>query len=360
MTRSPVRRMTQRRLAEQLGLSPATVSLALRDSPLIAEATRAEVKRAMAETGYVANRAAAALRTARSHLVGVSFHDVTNPYFASLLAALEAELAGSGRVLMLNNHGDDPANQARFLDALHGHGADGVLISPARGAGRAALTRFIQGGAAVVTVARDMPADLADLRHDFAGADDRAGLKLATAHLIRLGHTRIAIIGGFQDITVGRQRVAGYRDALEAGGLPFDQRLVIEAPFTRSGGLSAARHVMAFREPPTALVGYNDLVAFGAMNALRQLGLEPGVDVAVTGCDDLEEAAGWVPPLTSVATRPAEIGQAAARMLIERIERPELASRRFLLTPSLSVRVSCGAQGGPQLRRLTDTPASAS
>ena len=124
------RRPTQRELAARLGLSPATVSLAMRDSPMIAEETRRLVQAALREAGYVQNRAAAALRTGRTRIVGVSFHNIAHQFFAEMLIAIEESLGRQGIVVFLNNHGEKAESLARFVDSLAAYGAEGLLVSP--------------------------------------------------------------------------------------------------------------------------------------------------------------------------------------------------------------------------------------
>ena len=143
-------RPTQREIARRLGLSPATVSLALRDSPMIAEATRELVRQAVAEAGYVPNVAASALRTGRTRIVGVSFHNIAHQFFAEMLIAVEERLGAAGVVLFLNNHGEDLGNFRRFVESLAAYGADGLLVSPPPEATVATLEPIRRLGAPVV------------------------------------------------------------------------------------------------------------------------------------------------------------------------------------------------------------------
>ena len=331
-------RITQRELAEQLGVSPATVSLAMRGSPLVAESTRERVVEAVRRSGYVYNRSAASLRTRTSHIVGVSFHDITNPYFSELLAAVEAKLSATGRTVFLSNNGDNLDRQTRFLDVIRQHDADGLLLSPAFETDPAEIENLVSSGVPVVCVARRLP----DVPVDFAGHDDATGMRIVTEHLIAAGHRRIAMVGGSQRSTVRHERAQGYRNALARYGIAFDPALQIPGPATREGGQIVARQAMALSPKPTAVVCFNDLVAFGAMMGLRRLGLEPGRDVAVTGCDDIAEAAETVPGLTTVANRPRDVGDAAAGLLLQRIADPTRPPQQFLVTPTLTVRESSG------------------
>ncbi|MEL7140168.1 MAG: LacI family DNA-binding transcriptional regulator, partial [Pseudomonadota bacterium] len=186
-------RPTQKQIAERLGLSTATVSLALKDSPMIAAETRRLVREAMRETGYVPNIAAASLRTGRTRIVGVSFHNIAHQFFAEMLIAIEGTLGEAGAAVFLNNHGEDPASLARFIESLSAYGADGLLLSPPPSTDAEVLAPLRARGVPVVYVSRHIPEDEAADR--VVNADRRA-MATATRRLLGLGHRNIALIGG--------------------------------------------------------------------------------------------------------------------------------------------------------------------
>jgi LacI family transcriptional regulator len=160
--------------------------------------------------------------------------------------------------------------------------------------------------------------------------------------LISLGHRRIAMIGGNDLTSTGWERRKGYTDALKAHRIAIDPDLMISATATRENGAEAIKALLKGRDPPTAAACYNDLVAFGVMLGLRQIGIEPGDDFAVAGCDDVSEAALWNPALTSLAISTAAMGEVAARMLLERIADRHAKRREIVLEPKLVVRASSG------------------
>lgn len=335
----PFGKVTLQKLATELGLSTATVSLALRDSPVVAEATRLRVQEAARERGYVANRGAASLRTARTNIVGVGLHDIVNPSFTELLASLEEALSGAGKTILLAVSQEDVERQTRALGTLAEYRPDAFIVSPAAHSRVEDLKALAATGSAVVQVTRELDGS----GFDFAGSDDVAGVALGVAHLVELGHRRIGMIGGYDAISTGRRRQLGYRRGLEQAGLPFDPALLIDGPGFREHGREGLRQLLALEAPPTATVCFNDLCAFGALMGLQAAGLTAGVDFSVVGYDDIAEAALWHPALTTVNTRIPEYGAVAAKLALARIADPAKPVEHVRLTPRLVVRASTGA-----------------
>ncbi|GGF81314.1 LacI family transcriptional regulator [Azorhizobium oxalatiphilum] len=331
---SSVGRVTLQQLAQELGLSTATVSLALRDSPVVADATRHKVLEAARSRGYVANRGAASLRTARTNIVGIGLHDIINPSFTELLAALEDSLSAAGKTVLLGVSQEDVARQTRTLGTLAEYRPDAFIVSPAAGTTVNDLRALAASGIAVVQVTRQVEGS----GFDFAGSDDVAGVALGVAHLVELGHRRIGMIGSFPAASTGRSRLAGYKAGLAAAGLPFDPALIAEGPGLRETGRAGVLQLLDLPQPPTAAVCFNDLNAFGALMGLQSAGLTAGRDFSLVGYDDVSEAALWHPPLTTVFTRIPEYGVIAAGLALKRIADPTRPVERVMLTPRLVVR----------------------
>lgn len=326
-------RVTLQIIADRLTVSTATVSLALRGSPLVAEATRARVQLMAREMGYSYNRSAASLRTDRTNILGVGFHDITNPYFAELLAAIEETTTANGRSILLGTYGEDLARQDRVLNTLKEYRPDGMILCAAGGSTPETFAHLIAAGVPIVQLSREIRDDL-----DFVGSDDRHGTMLAMEHLIRLGHRRIAFICENQRISTGRNRYLGYCEVLTRYGIAIDPGLVYSAYGTRENGLKGIQTVLDATDPPTAAICMNDLAAFGAMLGLRHRGREAGIDFSIVGCDDVQEAAQWYPALTTIRNFQDEMGRKSAEFLISRIADPDAPPRRLLLTPALVIR----------------------
>lgn len=329
-------RVTLQNIAEKLSVSTATVSLALRDAPVVADATRRMVQQTARELGYSYNRSAAALRTARSDILAVGVHDVTNPYFAELLAIIEDVARESGRTLLLGTYAEDPTRQDQVLGMMREYRPDGMLICPAGGADRHALDHLVAAGIPVVQFCREL--DGAGL--DFVGSDDALGVRLAVSHLVDLGHTRIAMIGGTDTTSTGRSRRSAFVQETTARGLRSSPMMMPGGHGTRETGLAAMDALLALDEPPTAAFCFNDLCAFGGMLGLQRRGLTAGRDFALVGCDDVKEASLWQPGLTTIRTHHDRIGRAAVDLLTRRIAAPHAAPERILIAPTLVVRGS--------------------
>jgi len=334
----PPGRVTLQQIAETLGVSTATVSLALRASPLVAEATREKVHAVARELGYVYNRSAASLRTARTNMIAVGVNDVVNPYFGEILAAIEETLAGSGHTVLLGTYSDDPAKQDRVLETLKEYRPDGMILCPANGAGGDALLRIARAGIPVIQITREIEG----IGLDVVASDDVAATRLALDHLYGLGHRRIAVVGGNDTMSTGRNRRLAYRAFLAEKGLAFDPALMVTGLGTRDTGFAGIQALLDLAAPPTAAVCMNDLIAFGVMMGLRQRGREAGRDFSVVGADDVREAAMWAPGLTTVSTHPSEQGRRAGERVLVRTVNPALPPARIILPPTLVVRGSTG------------------
>lgn len=326
-------RVTLQIIADRLSVSTATVSLALRGSPLVAEATRARVRQMAREMGYSYNRSAASLRTDRTNILGVGFHDITNPYFAELLAAIEETTTANGRSILLGTYGEDLERQDRVLGTLKEYRPDGMILCAASGSTPETFAHLIAAGVPLVQLSREVSDEL-----DFVGSDDRHGTLLAMEHLIGLGHRRIAFICASQHIPTGRNRYLGYCEALTRHGIGVDPSLVYPGFGTRENGSKGIQALLDGSDPPTAAFCMNDLSAFGAMLGLRHRGREAGIDFSIVGCDDVQEASQWYPALTTIRNFQDEMGSKSAEFLIRRIAEPDAPRRRLLLTPALVVR----------------------
>jgi LacI family transcriptional regulator len=340
-------RVTLQVIADKLDVSTATVSLALRDSPVVAESTKRKVQKVARDLGYIYNRSAASLRTARTNILGVAFHDITNPYFAEILAAVDEAVRATGRTVLLGTCAEDVERQENVLSMLREYRPDGLIVCPVGGSTQSSLRQIADSGIPIVQIAREVE----DLKADFVGADDSLGTRLAVDHLASLGHRRIAFVGGTLETSTGRIRHRSFRETLGAYGLPFEPNLLMSGIANRVTGIAAVETMMAMAEPPTAVICLNDLVAFGIMHGLIKHGLRPAEHLSVVGCDDVQEAAQWVPALTTIHNQHAEMGRLAAELLLARIQDPHGDQRRIVLEPRLIVRGTTAAPAPGGLRR---------
>jgi LacI family transcriptional regulator len=325
-------------IASVAGVSKATVSLVLRNHPSIPKRTHERIMRIAKDLGYVYNRGAASMRSAQTRLIGMSVNDLTNPYFAEVAASMEDALTARNRIVLMSNSGDSAARQSAFASAVREYNADGILIVPATGTDVAFLRQLREWRLPCVLVSRSIEGAEADL----VRADHQAGMIDATNHLIQLGHRRIGMIGLNEAISTGRQRFDGYCQALAEASIALDPSLVLSGSATRDVGMTQLLALLDRPEPPTAVVCFNDVVAFGAMLGLRARGLTPGQDFSVVGFDDISEAVLWRPALTTVAVARQTVGRTAAELLLRRIEDFDAPFQTICLQTEMIVRESTG------------------
>jgi LacI family transcriptional regulator len=331
-------RVTLKDIAKHAGVSPATVSLVLRNNPLAAQSTRARVRSSIDSLGYVYDRAAANLRARHTYTVGLVVCEITNPFYAELTAGMDDALDRAGWVAFLANTGESPTRQDRFIERMREHRVDGLLLSPAEGTNPEVIERLRSFGVPVVQVLRR----LGRRNNDHVGADFRLGMKLAAEHLIQLGHRRIAFIGGGRHASPARDRARAYRETLARHGLPLGP--IVDCLPTREEGERAVEHLMSGgSNHPTAIICHNDICAIGVLVGLSDRGLVAGKDCAVIGFDNIPEAAHSRPALTSIDIGARQIGEEAANLLLRRIKAPSDPPESIVLPPRLVIRSSCGA-----------------
>lgn len=335
-------RATLRDVAAHAGVSKSTVSLVLRESSLVADKTRALVQASISEIGYVYNRGAATLRSAATQTVGLIVPQIDNPFFGEFTVGVDEALDRAGFVAFLANTSETAARQDRFLNRMREHGVDGVIVCPSAGSRPELVRRMLSWGLPCVQALRHVLAR----QTDYVAPDYSLGSQLATEHLISLGHKRIAFIGGAFEMSVTRERRRGFKSVMRRHGL--DETMVFSCSSNFRGGAGAAREALAAADKPTAAVCYNDIVAMGVATGLRDMGIRPGPDFALTGFDDIAEASVWSPSLTTVAVNPRQIGEEAANLLLRRIANPNGSTERVIVPPRLIIRESCGysVEGG--------------
>ena len=270
--RPKTRRITVTDLARAAGVSRSTVSLVLRNSPLVKRETGRRVEDAIDRLGYVYNRNAANLRRRTSDMVAMVINDLTNPFFAELAVGLEEALQAAGYVSLMANTDEDPARQRRVMETMREHGAAGFILCPAMGTDTGQAAAMADWNVPVIQVMRRLPG----ARLGAVVPDNVLGARMAAERLLALGHRRIAFLGGGDGNVVTAERVAGYRLALDAAGIAEDTALTVPAPLNRGGGVEALRTVLALDRPPTAALCFSDVVAFGVLDALAGSGSDSG------------------------------------------------------------------------------------
>jgi LacI family transcriptional regulator, repressor for deo operon, udp, cdd, tsx, nupC, and nupG len=320
-------------------VSTATVSRALSSPERVSEGTRARVSEAVRVTGYTLNQAARSLRqrTARTILVGLP--DIRNPFFSSILDAIEREAALRGYGVLVANRfcGDDPARRLReyFLS----NRADGLLLLD----GSLPLEQLMEltgepAAVPLVVACEEIP----NAPFHTVKTDNTDAAECATQHLIDLGHRHIGHILGPADNVLTGERLEGFSRAMGKAGLPIAPQWLFPGDFRMESGHIAARLFMEQRTRPSAVFAANDETAIGFLSGLREHGIECPRDLSVIGFDDLEVALHYAPPLTTMRQPREALGRLAAEMLIDILEGDAKgrAPRRIVLHSEMIVRSS--------------------
>ncbi len=305
-------------VAKLARVSIQTVSAVINQKPGISHQTTKRVLQAVDDLDYHPNILASSLRARRSLTVGVLIPSITNPFFPELVRGAEDLAHKNGYSLFLCNSDNDPRKEVSYLKLFLRHNVAGIIAThdPNRPLREQFLKRFIAQGIPVALLGSS-PLETAAL---FVAVDHEQGSRTATDHLLELGHRRIGIITPPPNGQICAKRLAGFLNALTAVSLPADPELIFDGGFEVADGQTGARKLMALRRPPSAIVAANDLVAIGAINALRKLGRRVPQDVSVIGYDDIQLAALFEPGLTTIAQPLYEMGTQAMLAILNRIK----------------------------------------
>ncbi|MDX6325754.1 MAG: LacI family transcriptional regulator [Nocardioidaceae bacterium] len=324
----PEPRVTITQVAARAGVSATTVSHVLSGKRPVADETRGTVRRAILELGYRPNHVARSLRTRRSQMIAVIVPDVTNTFYSVLTRGLADTVDSEGYGTYVCNTDGQLAREAKFLDDMLDRGADGIVLAAVDRASVGAL-KPADLGVPVVCVGDSLDHP----RIDVVSVDDEHGSYEVTRHLLERRPKRLAMIQGPTES--GRTRIAGFARAMEEAGRPVDPTLMATGDWTRRGGHAAMRDLLtrSRRRRPDAVFCANDLMAIGAIDALREAGLTVPRDVAVAGFDDVDAATIVHPSLTTVANPAYAIGVNAGRLLVSRLSGEYDGDRREVGLP---------------------------
>ena len=326
-------------IANALGVSKMTVSRAINDHPEISPETRARVLEAARRMNYRPNQFARALTTNRSYLLGVVVPDLMHSYFAEICRGVEGLARPLGYQNLICSTEEEAANEHREVEALLPR-TDGLIVASSAAPKESAFyRRIIKDGARMVLIDRQLDG----VRCPAVTTDDVKVGRLATEHLINLGHRKVGHLLGTVASTAAL-RFEGYKQALAKHGMALDSSLVRDCGFTERDGFESMTAWLRQGSVPPAVFAANDPAAIGAMNAVDEAGLRVPKDVAIVGGGNIHYGDMLKVPLTTVAWSTLELGQAAARLLIELVEGKKRArAQHIIVEPKLVVRKSCGA-----------------
>ena len=318
-------------VARYAGVSPATVSRVMNGTASVGEAKRVLVTAAIEELGYRPNRLASNFRRRQSEIIGVVVSDIENPHFTQMVRAVEDAAYLRGHRVLLCNTDEDPAKQRDYLGVLAAERVAGVILSPTDG--RAAEIReLLDHGISLVAFDRRV----SDRRADVVAAQNAAGALAGVQHLLACGHSRVGFVGGPAGVQTADERLAGYIEAIDAAGL---EPLVADGAFRTEGGRRATGALVD--RGATGLLVANNLMAIGALQAIRERRLRIPQDVGLVSIDDPPWAELTDPPLTTLAQPVRQMAQAAVSLLLERIDEGRTRRKTQMFGFELRHRGSC-------------------
>jgi LacI family transcriptional regulator len=309
-------RPTQTDVANLAGVSQTTVSHVLNNTAIAVPAeTRARILRAMDELGYVPNITARSLRTNKTYTLATIIPDITNPFYPAFQRGIQNVAEQQGYDLIMYNTDGSPEKERKCLRSVGQRRVDGVIAVLFNLSARDLLP-LLEMNIAVVRL-EAAPKQTGDYALDNLYVDNVAAAETAVSYLIGRGHRRIAIIVGQRG--PGRFRIQGYCQAFLKHNLPVDEGLIRSGDFAEEGGYQSTQALLKLSPLPTAIFAANDLMAMGAITAIREAGLQVPDDIAVVGFDNIPTASLVDPALTTIAQHQEELGRRAAEMLFERL-----------------------------------------
>ena len=335
--------LTLEESAKLSGVSRSTVSRVVNDQPNVREEVRIRVWEVIQETGYEPHAAARSLATRRSRIISVIIPEsvtilFTEPFFGLLLSGVTSACNTKRYNLMLSLFNDPAGEEEMYQRVMRSGYVDGAIVASTR-FDDPLIPKLMQDEIPFVSAGRHP-----DERVSYVDIDNVTAAHMAVEHLIHLGHLRIGTITGPLNMASGRDRLEGYRQALEQHRIPADDSLIVEGDYTEGSGRVCMQRLLP--ASPTAVFAASDSMAVGAMKVMRAVGVRIPHDVALVGFDDVRVATAVDPALTTVRQPIERLGSMAADLLLNRLEDPRdenAPAHRVVLSADLIVRDSCGA-----------------
>jgi LacI family transcriptional regulator len=302
-------------VARVAGVAISTASAAINRSAPVSEDVIAKVEEAVKALGYIPHGGAQSLRSGNSRLIGLIVPNITNPHFAAVTRIIENVCLEAGYLSMVFSTGQDSERENQILRMLRQQRVAGLIIIPTRS--DAEHGHRLRGEIHVPTVLLDMYVE--DLAYDVVKLDNVEATRLATEHLIGLGHRRIAVLTGLADLATSKDRLEGFMQAHRAAGISVDPKLLLKGDYEQGLAAKSVAEVMRSAEPPTALLSISNMMTLGALHALHDLGLRAPADLSIVGIDDFDFAELLDPPLTVVRVPLAGMAERSIEVLLDLI-----------------------------------------
>src|SRR5712691_292763 len=328
-------------VATHAGVSAMTVSRVINESPRVSVETRRRVQASIAKLGYVPNRLARGLIQRKTGAFGVIVPDVANPFFTLVVRGVEQVAWRAGYHVILCDTQGDLERERSYLEDMLAFQVEGVLIAPVGDRTRPQLRLLTRNNVPFVLIDRS----ITGFDGDLVQGDSVAGARQLVEHLIGLGHRRIGMITETTDVSTARDRLQGYREALERAAIEFDPDLVAESSaIDPNAARDATLGLLALPDPPSAIFAVNSIAVVGVVEAAREQGLEIPGDLALVCFDDIEHVSRLYPFLTVMAQPAETYGTIATQLLLDRLSGRVSQRRRIVVLPAdFIVRKSSGA-----------------
>ena len=325
--------ITLKMVAESAGVSVNTASRAINSKSDINEETKKRVLRVAQELGYVRNATAVALRTRKTGTIGVVIADNRNPFYAELLNGIEVAAREKNYHIILANTQRDYKKEEEAINLLLTKRVDGLLITPVQDKDED-IKNLLDANIPFVVVGRDFE----NIEIDAVFNDEVKGGFLATEYLIKKGHKRIALVDGFIYKSPAKGRLEGYKKALNKYRISLDESLISVGDINIEDGYERTKQMLEKNLDFTAIFTYNDMMAFGSMQAIKEKGLRIPEDIGLVGYDDIQFSSLISPSLTTIRLKKQELGIESVKLLFSRINKEHKKTKKIMLDVELQIR----------------------
>ncbi|MBO6536761.1 MAG: LacI family DNA-binding transcriptional regulator [Balneolaceae bacterium] len=334
--------VTLKEVAAALGLSTMTVSRALNDRPNVNPETKKRIQEVATKMGYTPNHVAKSLVSNRTYTIGVVIPEIGHAFFPEVVRGIDEISSEANYQIFLTNSSEDFEKEKRSIEALRAKRVDGILVSTSiKSTDFSFFENLKNTGIKIVFFDRC----IYNLGISCIGVNDRVASRQITEHLIKNGYKKIAYLSGPPEVTIGRERLAGFREALTNAGIEINEDRIVETGLTEIDGKEAMNKLLALpkQDRPDAVATVNDPSALGAIEAIKEYGLSIPEDIAIVGFTNEVRASIIDPPLTTINQPAYDVGKRAAYKLLRTIENENEPVENVELIANLVIRKSCGS-----------------
>ncbi|MCP4753399.1 MAG: LacI family transcriptional regulator [Proteobacteria bacterium] len=333
-----MQKVTIKDIADLAGVSKATVSRTIHSPHLVKPGTRDRILRIMENRNYVYDAVAGDLSRKKASVIGLIIPTIKNSIFSSTVYGMQEKAEEYGYTTIIGNSNYDMESETRLMKLFQQRRMAGLIITGLSAATSKGIEELVRSGIPCVVTWETTDSD----RISYAGFDNYKAAYSMVAYLNELRHRRIGLmIGPYTKVGRARRRFEGYRTALKDNGIDYDPDLVVEREYTMVDGKEGMHRLLSLPEPPTAVFAASDVLAMGALAAVKEKGLRVPEDISLAGFDDIEFAAYLDPPLTTVRIPAFEMGQLAVKALFDLIDNGPDQVRQYCLDTDLIIRKSC-------------------